>query len=257
MMSAPNPSAPLIAVFTDFGVTGPYTGQMEAVLTTHAPAVPRVNLMTDAPMFDSAAAGLLLARLCRDLPQGAVVLGVVDPGVGGDRQPLIIRTERQVFVGPDNGLFIPALQDSQLSEAEVITWQPEVLSSSFHGRDLFAPVAARLARGESVPGEKVPVQHLQGYAASVQTNQVIYIDHYGNCMTAVDASTLPKDTLISARDTEFRFATTFSSVPEGEGFWYRNSLDLVELAVNCGSAASRFQLGTGMAVELELPSDTA
>jgi S-adenosylmethionine hydrolase len=250
-MSVTASSAPLIAVYTDFGITGPYTGQMEAVLATHAPAVPRVNLMTDAPMFDPAAAGLLLARICRTLPQGAVVLGVVDPGVGGDRQPLIISTERLVFVGPDNGLFIPSLLESESVEAEIINWRPELLSRSFHGRDLFAPVAARLAQGEDVASRAVPLQQLHGYGVSTEAYRIIYIDHYGNCMTGIDAASLSENAVISLNGAQFHYADTFSSVPAGHGFWYRNSLDLVELAVNNGSAANCYDLEVGVAVVVD------
>jgi S-adenosylmethionine hydrolase len=248
IMSVTASSAPLIAVYTDFGITGPYTGQMEAVLATHAPAVQRVNLMTDAPMFDPAAAGLLLARICRTLPQGVVVLGVVDPGVGGDRLPLIIKTERLVFVGPDNGLFIPALTEADSAEAHIITWRPDLLSRSFHGRDLFAPVAARLAQGGVVASRAVSLQQLHGYGVSAESWRIIYIDHYGNCMTGIDAATLSESAVISVNGVRFHYAEIFSSVPAGNGFWYRNSLDLVELAVNGDSASGLYNLQTGAAV---------
>jgi S-adenosylmethionine hydrolase len=244
------PASPLIASFTDFGPTGPYQGQMAAVLAALAPQIPHITLMSDAPMFDAQAAGILLARLCADLPANSLVLAVVDPGVGGSRRPLMIRTECNLFVGPDNGLFVPVLGHSDACDIETIQWRPERLSESFHGRDLFAPVAARLATGHEVAGSLLEPQALVGFASSPGEPRIIYIDHYGNAMTSIDANHAKDAEIIRINGLALRYARTFAEVPAGQGFWYRNSLGLLELAVNRGNAAKRFDLELGMPVEI-------
>ena len=147
VMSRDKADVTLIASFTDFGPAGPYQGQMDAVLASQAPNTPRVTLMTDAPMFDAQAAGLLFASLRDHMPPHTLYLAVVDPGVGGNRRALIVQTERDMFVGPDNGLFVPVAQRNGNCKIERIEWQPDSLSESFHGRDLFAPAAAHLSQG--------------------------------------------------------------------------------------------------------------
>ena len=142
----------MIVLFTDFGVTGPYVGQMKAVLCQRAPTVPVIDLMHDAPNYDTQASAYLLASLVSEFPEESVFLCVVDPGVGGQRRPVIARINRRWYVGPDNGLFNTIARhalDTSKGMSEIqwweITWRPERLSSSFHGRDLFAPVAIILA----------------------------------------------------------------------------------------------------------------
>ena len=249
-MSSGKPEITLIASFTDFGPTGLYQGQMDAVLATQAPNTPRVTLMTDAPMFDAQAAGLLLSSLCDYMPPSTLFLAVVDPGVGGDRQPLIVRTWRNIFVGPDNGLFVPVVQRHDNCAIEVIEWRPEGLSESFHGRDLFAPAAAKLANGEPVKRSLLNREDIAGFHSIPDRKRIIYLDHFGNAMTGVIADAVDDNTLISINGRSMRYARTFSEVPVGELFWYRNSLGLVEVAVNCGSAASLLDLELGARVRV-------
>lgn len=245
-MQIDKPDIPLIASFTDFGLTGPYQGQMLAVLAARSPRIPAVTLMADAPMFDPQSAGLLLSCLCDDLPAGTLILAVVDPGVGGNRRPIMLMTERNLFVGPDNGLFIPIVSRADHCAIETIEWCPERLSDSFHGRDLFAPVAARLANGEAVTGSPLAPQDLVGFDAPVDGNRVIYIDHYGNAITGIRDEAVEDDRVFYIGCIELRYARTFTEVPVGQGFWYRNSLGLVEFAVNRGSAANLLGLEVGI-----------
>ncbi len=136
----------MIVLACDFGL--PYTGQMRARLLSEAPGVEVVELFTDLPAWDVEAAAHLLAAYAPDFPAGSVFCGVVDPGVGSARDPLIVEAEGRRFVGPDNGLFSAVIRKASDPRAWRIDWRPEHLSASFHGRDLFAPVAARLWRGE-------------------------------------------------------------------------------------------------------------
>src|SRR5580693_4870573 len=137
----------MIVLFTDFGLHGPYTGQMKAVLHRMAPDVPAVDLFADAPVGDPRASAYLLAAYAAWFPAGTVFLCIVDPGVGGARAPVIVEADGRCYVGPENGLFELVLRRAQHTRCYEITWLPSSLSMSFHGRDLFAPVAAMLARG--------------------------------------------------------------------------------------------------------------
>ncbi|HTH15572.1 MAG TPA: SAM-dependent chlorinase/fluorinase, partial [Magnetospirillum sp.] len=127
-----------IGIFTDFGPSGPYVGQMKCALMMHAPGLPVVELMSDAPAVNPHAAAYLLAALLPYWPASMVVAAVVDPGVGGDRRPVMAEVDGRWLVGPDNGLFELALRRGERVRCWEIAWRPERLSASFHGRDLFA-----------------------------------------------------------------------------------------------------------------------
>jgi S-adenosylmethionine hydrolase len=245
----------LITSYTDFGPTGPYQGQMAAILATAAPKIPQVTLMSDAPMFDPLSAGLLLSYLCNNLPSHTLVLAVVDPGVGGNRRPLMIKNERHLFVGPDNGLFIPIVRRSESCEIETITWSPHRLSNTFHGRDLFAPAAAKLATGKEVAGSPLLPHEMVGYDSIPDSKRIIYIDSYGNAMTGISAEDARADKVFSVKGATLHYARTFSEVPAGQAFWYHNSMGIVEFAVNCGSAATLLNLELGMPVDLQISHD--
>ena len=239
----------MIVLFTDFGVQGPYVGQMKAVLANVAPAAPVVDLMHDAPVFQHKAAAYLLAALVAPLPEDAVVLGVVDPGVGHrDRRPVAVRAGGRWFVGPDNGLFAVAARQAGASEWWEISWRPARLSNTFHGRDLFAPVAARIASGEAPPGRRFEADAAVGMDWLADLGEVVYVDRYGNAMTGIRASTLPTGAVLKVADVSVRQARTFSDVGTGEAIWYENSSGLVEVAMNQANAARVMGLRIGTPV---------
>lgn len=245
----------MILLFTDFGERGPYVGEMEAVLARLAPEVPRVRLMSDAPAFDPARAGRLLAALARRFVPGDVCLAVVDPGVGSDRLPVALRADGVWFVGPDNGLFEFVLRQAQENTSFAIRWRPETLSASFHGRDLFAPIAARLARGDQRGLEAARVRRFPDWPDDLA--EVIYIDAYGNAVTGLRAATLPPGTRLGVGGRVLRQARTFADVPLGEAFWYENSSGLVEIAVNTGSARDRLGCTPGQRLTVLPPDNSA
>jgi S-adenosyl-L-methionine hydrolase (adenosine-forming) len=134
----------MIALFTDFGLHGPYTGQMKAVLHQMAPTIPAIDLFADAPAGNPKASAYLLAAYAGWFQVGTVFLCVVDPGVGGTRPAIILEADGRWYVGPGNGLFELVRRRAKRTRSWDIDWQPERLSAS----DLFASVAAMLARGE-------------------------------------------------------------------------------------------------------------
>lgn len=235
----------MIVLFTDFGLSGPYTGQVKAVLAGRAPGVPVIDLFADAPAFRPYPCAYLLAAYCVAVPQGGVLLGVVDPGVGTDRLPLALRADGRWYVGPDNGLFELVMRRADTIEAWAIDWRPERLSASFHGRDLFAPVAAGLALGGPVPGTPIPAERVRRPDWPDDLAQVVYIDVYGNAITGLRASTLTADAVLTAAGRPVLPARTFGAVPPGEAFWYGNSNGLAEIAVNRGRADAVLGLSVG------------
>ncbi|KAF0110553.1 MAG: hypothetical protein FD149_2642 [Rhodospirillaceae bacterium] len=170
----------MIVLFTDFGLEGPYTGQVLAVLQREAPGIPVITLQADAPMGDPFSAAYLLAAYAPAFPAGSVFLCVVDPGVGGARPPLAVQADGAWFVGPGNGLFELVMRRAITVAPFVLTWQPPRLGASFHGRDLFAPVAARLACGAPVPGTAVPRTTLARSDWPEDLPAIVYVDRFGN-----------------------------------------------------------------------------
>jgi len=235
----------MIVLFTDFGLAGPYTGQVNAVLQQVAPAVPVIQLFADAPARQPKPAAYLLAAYAAWFPAGTVLLCVVDPGVGGERRALIVEAGGRTYVGPDNGLFELVLRRGAATRCWEIAWRPARLSASFHGRDLFAPVAARLARGEppsAMARETAPVR-LADWPDDLA--EIVYTDHYGNALTGLRGECLATTARLACGARQIAHAATFSAVPPGEAFWYVNANGLVEIAVNCGRADRDLGLAIG------------
>lgn len=235
----------MIALFTDFGLAGPYTGQMKAVLHRLAPGIPVIDLFADAPSRNPRASAYLLAAYAAWFPAGTVFLAVVDPGVGGARAPLVVEADGRRYVGPDNGLFELVRRRATDARVAEIAWRPAGLSASFHGRDLFAPVAAMLARGNSVASEPRPADFGRRPDWPDDLAEIVYIDHYGNALTGLRAATIPAGAALLAAGRSIPRAATFSAVPEGEAFWYENSNGLAEIAVNLGRADATLGVGVG------------
>ena len=242
-----------ILLFTDFGWQGPYVGQMVAVLQRLAPGIPVVPVQSDAPCGDPRRGAYLLAALVDQGPGDAIWVCVVDPGVGGDRQALVGEVAGRRLVGPDNGLLVPALRAAPDSRVSRIEWRPERLSESFHGRDLFAPVAASLGRGEEVRLSPLAPESLVGANWPADLAEVVYIDGFGNAMTGLRAEGVPATARLVLAGREIGYRRTFCEAPPMAPFWYRNSLGLVEIAVNRGRADAVLGIAPGTAVDILEP----
>jgi S-adenosyl-L-methionine hydrolase (adenosine-forming) len=240
----------MIVLFTDFGLHGPYTGQMKAVLHEMAPAVPVIDLFADAPVGNPKAAAYLLAAYAEWFAPGAVLLCVVDPGVGSLRPPIIVEADGRWYVGPGNGLFELIERRAGRARSWDIEWRPQRLSASFHGRDLFAPVAAMLARGEPPPGRLVENHACRQLDWPDDLAEIVYIDHFGNAVTGFRAVKLPPNARVAAAGQVLERARTFSDRPPGAAFWYENSNGLLEIAVNQGRADRTLGLGVGIPVQV-------
>jgi S-adenosylmethionine hydrolase len=267
-----------VCFLSDFGLAGDFVGTCKGVMAGLAPDVPVIDLTHDVPGFEVEAGAEILQHAIRYMPLDTVYLAVVDPGVGAGRRALAIRTERgSLMVGPDNGLLIPAVESlGNVSEAVELTndsYHVTPVSSTFHGRDIFAPAAAHLAAGmdpselgNSVdPGSLVPLElsGLEALSGSTYKARILDIDRYGNARLSVMqdeldlqyGTTLEVDT--GDGDMPVRYLATFGSASNGELVLVPDSHWRLSLSINTGSAAHALALHRGGEVlfRIEGPED--
>jgi len=233
----------MIYLFSDFSTNGPYVGQLKSVLyeQTHNAAV--IDLMHDAPIFNSQAASHLLAASLLSVARDSIVLAIVDPGVGSKRKGVAIRADSRWYVGPDNGLFDVVAARAHSSTWYEITYQNKHASNSFHGRDIFAPVTAMLCN--ETPHEQYlkPLERESNGGDDLM--EIIYVDAFGNLMSGIRASSFDDKQSLWFGDVEIKSASTFSDVNKGDVFCYENSQGLLEIAINQGSAKAHFNASIG------------
>lgn len=239
----------MIVLFTDFGLADPYVGQVKARLAVLAPGQPVIDLLHAVPDFNPHAGAHLLAALAAGFPAGSVFLTVVDPGVGTPRGTVVMQADDRWYVGPDNGLLSVIAARAADTRLWRIVWKPERLSATFHGRDLFAPIAAAIARGDFPEDTLEAVDALGVEFDAGDLARVVYIDHYGNAWTGIRGT--PDVAQVRAAGAAFGRADCFGAVEKGAGFWFVNSVGLVEIAVNRGSAAAAYGLKVGDRVDIE------
>ena len=214
------------------------------MLAERAPRVAVIDALHDVPDFDIEAAAHLLSALSAEFPRDSVFLAVVDPGVGGKRDAIVVKAEGRSFVGPDNGLLSLVWQRARRRKCFRIAWRPERLSASFHGRDLFAPVAAALAT-RRIPRRRLsPKPAPEVLLSASELARVIYVDHYGNAMTGLRE--FNKSWRLHAGGRSLAYARTFEEADAP--FWYENNIGLVEIAAPRASAARLLRLRIGSAV---------
>lgn len=244
----------MIVLFTDFGTSDPYVGQMKARIHEIAPDQQVVDLLHEAPDYNAHAGAHLIAAFAPSFPAGTVFLCVVDPGVGTDREGVVLTAGGHWFVGPDNGLLSIVASRNSDSKLWRITWRPEQLSASFHGRDIFAVIAAEVAKGEFPTGKLEEQTRLHVEFDADDLPRIIYIDHFGNAWTGLRASAVPRGSRVVAKGGEFGNADTFGAVAKGEGFWFVNSVGLLELALNRGNVAEKLGLKVGDTIQVYKPN---
>lgn len=227
----------MIVLFTDYGLQGPYLGEVEAVLFRYAPGQRVITLFADVPRQNPQAGAYLLAAYGKDFPKGTIFFCVVDPAVGSARdKPVVLRIGDHRYVGPHNGLFDILSRRAGAVECWEITWQAEDLSTTFHGRDLYAPVCAMLTNQQPVPGKRINWRARHDWPDDLE--KIIYVDHFGNLISGMRAEGVDASAVVSIGGQAIYNAATFAAVKKGEAFWYANSSGLLEIAVNHGSAAA-------------------
>ena len=248
-----------ITLLTDFGTADGYVAAMRGVIASIAPGSAVDDASHDIPPGDVTAAAWALARYWRLYPKGTVHLVVVDPGVGTDRRALVIDVAGRRIVAPDNGCASIVLADHPDARVHAISNRElmrEPVSRTFHGRDIFAPVAAHLALG--LPIEEVgppfatpirtslPVPHSDGVAVH---GVVVHVDRFGNLITNLPGSWVP-ETIgeIEIDGRHLAVQETYGSVAPGELLALVGSAGLIEVSVRDGNAAAVLGLGKGAAV---------
>jgi S-adenosyl-L-methionine hydrolase (adenosine-forming) len=252
---------PVITFLSDYGLDDDFVGVCHGVIARVAPQARVLDVTHGIPPHDVRTGALVLRRSLPYFPPG-VHLAVVDPGVGSDRRGVALRTaeEGRLLVGPDNGLLSPAaMRFGGVVEAVDLAASPyrlEPTAATFHGRDVFAPAAARLAGGEPLgqAGEPLDPDTLVGLQlplAQAEKDQLVAhaltFDRFGNVMLDVEDHELAAVGLrlgcaVLVNDQRARYTTTFADVPPGELLLYEDSYRTLALAVNRGSAAHRLGL---------------
>ncbi len=260
----------LVALLTDFGLTDTYVGVMQAIIADLAPGVALVNLTHAVPPQDVAAGAWHLAVAAPYLPAEAVVLAVVDPGVGTARRPIAVQLGARRFVAPDNGLLTRVLAQAPALAAVVLdnpAWwlQGPQTSATFHGRDIFAPVAGRLARGQPLaeagsalaPADLVRLALPEPtWEGDILVAQVIHSDHFGNLITDIGPDLAPRLFAAPAVTAQIgqhvvrERAATFGAGPTDAPFWYLDSSGHAAIAWRDGSAARHLGVAVGAQVRV-------
>ncbi|GAB0055973.1 Adenosyl-chloride synthase [Candidatus Magnetaquicoccaceae bacterium FCR-1] len=258
-----SPPLPVI-LLTDFGVADPFVGQVKGVLMRLFPKVRFVDLFHDIPPFAIKSGAWMLERCLPHMPSPAIWLGIVDPGVGGGRRGLVVQSGGSYFIGPDNGLLTPILNrhDARVLSLDTLG-DAETVSPTFHGRDLFAPAAAHLLQGRSVSDLGTPLidppmlladpgWRKAGHGA--WGTEVLFVDHYGNLVTALPGEELRKRPVKGWLDGIpcGGIVTTFASVPVGAPALVVGGFGTVEVVVNQGNAANHFKRGLGAEVMIRV-----
>ena len=245
-----------ITLLTDFGTADGYVAAMKGVIASIAPGVIVDDAAHDVPPGDVEAAAWALGAYWRRYPEGSVHVVVVDPGVGTKRDAIAIEVDRRFLVGPDNGVLAWALRDADGDAALYVLERPaHDISATFHGRDLFAPAAARLAAGESIaslgpakPGMvrlpwPEPVHHARGV-----DGVVVHVDRFGNLITNIPADQAVGECFVRVGSMEVEVRTTYGDVDVGELIAHAGSRGLLEIAMRDGRASDRLG-GRGHAIE--------
>ncbi len=256
----------IVTILSDFGIRDTYVGQMKGVVLGLAPEAQLVDLTHEIPARDVTEGAFQLATAWRTFPRGTVHVAVIDPGVGTSRRAIAFRHNGHHFVLPDNGLASFVL-GSEVPEEAVVLDRPAArlanVSFTFHGRDVFAPAGAQLARG--MPLEELgtsidpnsiirldfpPVEHQPGTVRG----PVVSIDHFGSCRTFIRPEDLPaatdRVTVRCGRAVIRGMVRTYGDVPEGRTLALFGSYGGLEISVRDGDAARAWDLERGMPVEV-------
>ena len=253
----------IITLTTDFGTRDWFVGTMKGVILSIAPRATVVDITHEISPGDIRSGAFALAAGFRFFPKGTVHVAVVDPGVGSTRKAIVVRTANYHFVGPDNGVLSFALAKEKIKSVhrlENADYFLHPVSRTFHGRDIFAPVAAHLARGLPLrklgPAQKdlvrLPWPELRVKRGRIG-GEVIFIDGFGNAITNIENASLKphshQDVFIGRRRL-CQVQAFYQSVPPGRAAAVPGATGFMEIAVNGGSAAKRFRLKVGGEVSL-------
>lgn len=259
--------AAIITLTTDFGTRDHYAGALRGAILTVNPRAVIADITHEIPAFDIAGGAYVLGTACGVFPPGTIHVAVVDPGVGSARHPVLIQTERFIFVGPDNGLFSLVARMERIVSMRRLEnggFFRESVSATFHGRDIFGPVAGHLSLGVGVPefGPEMSglvTLDLFKTAAKAKSiaSHIIHIDHYGNAVTGITRGDFER--LGRGSETvRLKIGTlairglsrTYADGPRGRPMMLFGSSGFLEVALNQGAIARQRRLRVGQKVVL-------
>jgi S-adenosylmethionine hydrolase len=263
---------PVIALFTDYGWEDPYVAQLKGVILTVNPGARIMDLTHTVPPFNVSEGAYLLDQSAEEFPAGTIFVAVVDPQVGTERDPVLIETAKgKYFVGPDNGLFTEVIDNEGFSKAWKLDkteyYRPGSPSATFHGRDIFAPVAAHLAAGVDPEKMGTPVKNLMmlpikdpSFASGTISVQVLHIDRYGNVVLNLKndsdvASKFKEGNLVKISIGKESYSgplvKTYNDGEKGRLILLYGGNGLLEIAQNQGSAAKQLKVEPGTVIFLK------
>lgn len=254
----------IVTLLSDFGSRDPYVSEMKGTVLSLCPSANVVDISHEIEKFNTRMGAFVLAAASKYFPAGTIHVAVVDPGVGGQRRNLLIESRRAVYIGPDNGVLLPAaLRDGvkEVYSIEDSRFMRSPISSTFHGRDVFAYAAGKIACGArlSEVGPKISDPVSSTFAESVASHdrimcEVLVADSFGNIVTAAGENDLRVAGIevgqrirmqVKGRVYNLDVARTYSDNPEGKAALLVGSHDFLEVAINKGNAAKRFRVHSG------------
>jgi len=260
---------PIVSLLTDFGLMDPFVAEMKGVILSICPDANIIDISHLVEKFDVRMGAFLLAAATPYLPRGTVHVAVVDPGVGSERRAIVIETSKSLFVGPDNGLTIPAATIEGILHVYHLTNRSLMrneISSTFHGRDVFALAAAHLAcgRGPRECGSEITDYLKPQFAQTTLKGrtaicEVFHVDSFGNVITNLPQAELSRLSLklgakiplaVGGRRVTARLVRTYSDLGRGEMGILTGSHGFLELACREGSAAKRIRVRRGSVVRV-------
>jgi S-adenosylmethionine hydrolase len=251
---------PIITLLTDFGTADPFVGVMKGVIAGICAEANVIDITHEVAPQDVQSGAFYLERSWTYFPEGTVHVAVVDPGVGSARAALAMESRGHFFVGPDNGVLSLAAPRGRAVSLTRREYHLRHVSSTFHGRDIFAPVAAHLASGvrlASLGTARRNMVRLSG-ASPRKTKtglvaRIVSVDRFGNLITNIDLAhweALRRPQLVAGDFTSTKLCSSYAAAPPGELLIVFGGYGLLEIAVRNGSAAQTLELGTGDAVRV-------
>jgi S-adenosyl-L-methionine hydrolase (adenosine-forming) len=256
----------LITLTSDFGLKDPYVAEMKGVILTINPNATIVDVTHGVEKFDVRMGAFMLASAVPYFPKGTVHLAIVDPGVGTERRGILIQTKNGFFVGPDNGVLVLAAQNQGIEHIYHLT-NPQFMlpniSNTFHGRDVFAPAAAHIDMGvePSELGPEISDAATPAFAnveheADSLIGEVLYVDSFGNIITNIQQKNLTKSGFFNLKlnniSHKLPFHQTYAQAKPQEPIALIGSHGFLEIALNQGNAAEKFQVKAGDSIEVQL-----
>ena len=259
----------IVTLTSDFGLKDPYVAEMKAAIVSLCPAAKIIDITHMVNKFDIREGAFMLASATPYFPKGTINIAVVDPAVGSIRRPIIIQTTQGFFVGPDNGLLILAAEKQGIQIVREITNKKlmlPIISSTFHGRDIFAPAAAHLANG--VPFEEFGSEVIDAVKPTFSKviiendcliGEALFVDDFGNIVTNINGKDFdcPKGALIRIDlprgSLHLKLSKTYTDVKPKQTVLLSGSQGYMEIAINQGNAAKKFKVKGGERIALTKP----